>query len=176
MALRRETYRMPDGEQFGPVSVLDFRDWANALALTPDGNVVLVKQFRPGAKAVTLELPGGTVEAGEGAVEATMRRELEEETGYGGGRLTYLGHLSPNSATNTNRVHSFLMQDVTPVAEQHTDEGELIDVVLMPLPEVVALALRGGLDQAMHVATLFLALATLDLTGFQNLSGLLNAR
>jgi 8-oxo-dGTP pyrophosphatase MutT (NUDIX family) len=165
LALRRETYRMPDGGQFGPVSVLDFRDWANALALTPDGQAVLVKQFRPGSKAVTLELPGGTVEDGEGPIENTMRRELEEETGYGGGRLTYLGHLSPNSATNTNRVHSFLMQDVTPVAEQHTDDGELIEVVLLPLPEVVALARSGGLDQAMHVATLFLALANLDLRG-----------
>ncbi len=121
MALRRETYRMPDGEQFGPVSVIEYRDWANALALTPDGQAVLVRQFRAGSN---------TVEDGEGAIEVTMRRELEEETGYGGGRLTYLGHLSPNSATNTNRVHSFLMQDVTPVAEQHTDEGELIEVVL----------------------------------------------
>lgn len=165
MALRRETYRMPDGEQFGPVSVIEYRDWANALALTPDGQAVLVRQFRAGSKSVTLELPGGTVEDGEGAIEVTMRRELEEETGYGGGRLTYLGHLSPNSATNTNRVHSFLMQDVTPVAEQHTDEGELIEVVLLPLREVLGLALRGGLDQAMHVATLFLALAQLDLRG-----------
>jgi hypothetical protein len=57
------------------------------------------------------------------------------------------------------------MQDVTPVAEQHTDDGELIEVVLLPLPEVVALARSGGLDQAMHVATLFLALANLDLRG-----------
>ena len=170
LALRRETYRLPDGREFGPLSVLDFRDWANVVALTPDGQVVLVHQFRPGSKTVTLELPGGTVEAGEGPIEVTMRRELEEETGYGGGRLTYLGHLSPNSATNTNRVHSFLMEDVTRVAEPHTDDGELIEVELMPLSDVVALALRGGLDQAMHVATLFLALAALDPAGVQRLA------
>jgi 8-oxo-dGTP pyrophosphatase MutT (NUDIX family) len=176
MALRRETYRMPDGGQFGPVSVVDYRDWANALALTPERQVVLVKQFRPGSKTVTLELPSGAVEAGEGPAEAAMRRELEEETGYGGGELTYLGHLSPNSATNSNRVHSFLMTGVTPVAEQHTDEGELIEVVLKPLSEVVALALNSGLDQAMHVATLFLALGRLDLTGLEDLSGLLYTR
>lgn len=181
MALRRETYRLPDGGPFGPVSVIDYPDWANVLALTPEQDAVLVRQFRPGSKTVTLELPGGTVEDGEGPVENTLRRELEEETGYGGGRLTYLGHLSPNSATNTNRVHSFLMQDVRPVAEQHTDEGELIDVVLLPLPELVALALKGGLDQAMHVATLFLALAHLDLAGASlrdggDLSGLLRAK
>jgi 8-oxo-dGTP pyrophosphatase MutT (NUDIX family) len=161
MALLRETYQMPGGGQFGPVSVIEYPDWANVLALTPDGQVVLVRQFRPGSKTVTLELPGGTVEAGEASIEVTMRRELEEETGYGGGQLSYLGHLSPNSATNTNRVHSFLLEDATRVAEQHTDEGELIEVVLKPLPEVVALALNGGLDQAMHVATLFLALARL---------------
>jgi ADP-ribose pyrophosphatase len=162
MAFRGEWYRLPDGREAGPYGILDYPDWVNALALTKDGQVVLVRQFRPGPKKVTVELPGGAVEPGEESLEAALRRELEEETGYGGGSLTYLASLSPNSASHTNRVHSFLAAGVEPIAQTHPDDNEFIEVILKPLPEVIALARNGGLDQAMHVATLFLALAHLD--------------
>lgn len=166
-ALRGEWYRLPDGREAGPYGVLDYPDWVNALALTTDGQAVLVRQFRPGPKKVTLELPGGTVEPEEKSLEAAMRRELEEETGYGGGSVTYLVSLSPNSATNTNRIHSFLLQGVERIGDLRPDDTEFLEVVLMPLDEVVRLARQGGLDQAMHVATLFLALAELDSRGLE---------
>lgn len=175
MAFRGEWYRLPDGREAGPYGILDYPDWVNALALTKDRRVVLVRQFRPGPKKVTLELPGGAVEPGGESLEAAMRRELAEETGYGGGTITYLASLSPNSASHTNRVHSFLAVGVEPVGETHPDENEFIEVALLPLPEVVALARAGGIDQSMHVATLFLALAELELTGFGDLSSLLRA-
>jgi 8-oxo-dGTP pyrophosphatase MutT (NUDIX family) len=176
MAFRGEWYRLPDGREAGPYGILDYPDWVNALALTKDGRVVLVRQFRPGPRKVTLELPGGAVEPDEESLEAAMRRELEEETGYGGGAITYLTGLSPNSASHTNRVHSFLAVGVEPVGKTHPDDNEFIEVALLPLPEVVALARAGGIDQSMHVATLFLALAELHLTGLEDLSGLLRAK
>jgi 8-oxo-dGTP pyrophosphatase MutT (NUDIX family) len=162
MALRGETYRLPDGRTAGPYRVLDYPDWVNALALTRDGQAVLVRQFRPGPKKITLELPGGAVEPEEESLEFAMRRELEEETGYGGGSITYLASLSPNSASHTNRVHSFLVRDVERVGELRPDDTEFLDVMLMPLPELIATATTGGLDQAMHLATLFLALRQLE--------------
>jgi len=175
MAFRGEYYRLPDGREAGPYGILDYPDWVNALAVTKDGMVVLVRQFRPGPKEITLELPGGAVEPEEESLEAAMRRELEEETGYGGGTLTYLASLSPNAASHTNRIHSFLAQDVERIGDLRPDDTEFLEVVLKPLDEVVALARQGELDQALHLATLFLALAQLDLTGFGNLSGLLRA-
>jgi 8-oxo-dGTP pyrophosphatase MutT (NUDIX family) len=162
MALRGETYRLPDGRTHGPYRVLDYPDWVNALALTREGKVVLVRQFRPGPKKVTLELPGGAVEPDEQSLESAMQRELEEETGFGGGSLTYLASLSPNSASHTNRVHSFLATDVEQVGELRPDDTEFLEVVLMPLEEVVEQAAAGILDQAMHLATLFLALRKLE--------------
>jgi ADP-ribose pyrophosphatase len=166
MALRGETYRLPNGEVHGLYRVLDYPDWVNAVALTRDGWAVLVRQFRPGPKKITLELPGGTVEPGEQSLEAAMWRELEEETGYGGGELSYLGSQSPNSATNTNRVHSFLITGVERIGDLRPDDTEFLEVVLMPLPELIDAATKGALDQAMHLATLFLALANPDLAGF----------
>lgn len=161
MALRGETYRLPDGRTAGPFRVLDYPDWVNVLALTREGRVVLVRQYRPGPKKVTLELPGGAVEPDEQSLEAAMRRELAEETGYGGGTITYLAGLSPNSASHTNRVHSFLATDVECIGDLRPDDTEFLEVVLLPLDEVIETAVQGGLDQAMHLATLFLALKKL---------------
>ncbi len=90
-----------------------------------------------------------------------MRRELEEETGYGSGTIEYLGSLSPNSASHTNRVHSFLVRDVERIGDLRPDDTEFLEVVTMPLDQVIEIATHGGLDQAMHFATLFLALRQL---------------
>ncbi len=161
MALRGETYRLPDGRTAGPYRVLDYPDWVNALAITGAGEVVMVRQFRPGPKKVTLELPGGAVEPDDASLEAAMRRELAEETGYGGGTISYLAGLSPNSASHTNRVHSFLITGVERVGDLRPDDTEFLEVVLMPVEAAIEAAVSGGLDQAMHVATLFLALKRL---------------
>lgn len=172
MVLRSETYELPNGRTAGPFYVLDYPDWVNVLAITRGGQAVLVRQYRPGPEKVTLELPGGAVEPAEQSLEAAMRRELEEETGYGGGAFTYLASLSPNSASHTNRFHSFLATNVEPVGEPRPDDSEFIEVVLKPLEELIETAAYGGLDQAMHLATLFLALAKLDLSGLRNMTGL----
>ncbi len=127
--------------------------------------------FDPGPKKITLELPGGAVEPGEESLDAAMRRELEEETGYGGGEITYLASFSPNSASHTNRVHSFLATGVERIGDLRPDDTEFLEVVLMPLQEAFEAAVTGGLDQAMHVATLLLALAKLAPPGLTDLRG-----
>jgi ADP-ribose pyrophosphatase len=162
VAYRGETYRLPDGRVAGPFGILDYPDWVNVLALTADQQAVLVRQFRPGPRKVTLELPGGAVSAGDPSLEASLRRELEEETGYGKGELLYLGGLSPNSASHSNRVHSFLAQGVERIGDLRPDDTEFLEVVLMPLDQLIRTVVDGGLDQAMHVATIFLALVALD--------------
>jgi 8-oxo-dGTP pyrophosphatase MutT (NUDIX family) len=161
MALRGEMYRLPDGRVAGPYRLLDYPDWVNALALTREGEAVLVRQYRPGPKKITLELPGGAVEPAEQSLEAAMRRELEEETGYGRGSLKYLASLSPNSASHTNRVHSFLATGVEPIGDLRPDDTEFLEVVTMSLDQLLETAAAGGLDQAMHLATLFLGLREL---------------
>jgi 8-oxo-dGTP pyrophosphatase MutT (NUDIX family) len=78
-------------------------DFVVIIAKNLDGSLILVRQFRHGVEAMTLELPAGHVDAGQTPEEAA-RRELLEETGYEAEHLTLVGKLSPSTARFTNRV------------------------------------------------------------------------
>ena len=82
-------------------------DWVNVLPLTADGDAVLIRQMRFGVDAITLEIPGGVIDAGEEPIVGAQR-ELREETGYGGGEWRSLGVAHPNPAIQTNQVHMFV--------------------------------------------------------------------
>ena len=82
------------------------RDYLSVLAVTRDGTFPLVRQFRPAVEMVTLELPGGHVEADETPEEAA-RKELREETGFIADELILLGTLSPDTGRLANRMWCF---------------------------------------------------------------------
>jgi len=98
--------------------------------------VVMVDQFRHGSATVTREFPAGVVDEGETPKEAAVR-ELLEETGLVGSRVTLLGEINPNPAFMSNRAYFYLIEDVAPRAKQDLDENEQIDVLSVPLEEVV---------------------------------------
>lgn len=141
--------------------VLEFRSWANVFALTKMGEVVLVRQYRHGVCNTLWEFPGGVVEDGEDPLDGA-KRELLEETGYGADKLIPIGQLYPNPALQTNALHCFLAVDAEKVGEQHLDAGEDIEVCLVPLDELIAMAKRGNFPHALMTAVLFQALIYLD--------------
>ena len=108
--------------------VLESRDWVNVVALTPEDEIILVKQFRFGRGEVTIEIPGGVVDQGEDHA-AAARRELVEETGYAGDRWTYLGASEPNPAILDNLCHHWLAEGVVRKQETELDAGE--DIVIL---------------------------------------------
>lgn len=128
--------------------VLDCPDWVNVVAVTRDGRMVLIRQHRVGTNSVTLEIPGGMADPDE-PIEATAARELEEETGFRAGRWVHLGTSEPNPAFQNNRLHSFLALECDRVNDGHPDEGEDIEVVLMPPDEVLAAVKRGDITHAL---------------------------
>ena len=132
--------------------VIESPDWVNVIALTADGSVVLVEQFRHGLRKVTLELPGGMVEKGEDPLRAGLR-ELREETGFEGPRATLLGHCEPNPAIFENRCWFVLVEEARRVGETAQDEGEDIDVRLVPLQDVPVLMEEGSIRHALVVAS-----------------------
>ena len=76
---------------------VDQQDYIAIVALTPDGRIPIVRQYRPALERFTWELPAGLVDDGEDASEA-CRRELLEQTGYSAKAVHALGSYAPCTA------------------------------------------------------------------------------
>ena len=158
--LRLDKVELPNGK-FLDATIFEFRAWANVIALTKDNEVVLIKQYRHGVEKVLWEIPGGVVEDDEDPMDG-VKRELLEETGYTASKFIQVGALYPNPAIQTNTMYCFLALDAELMGEQELDDGEDIEVHLVPLNELVAMTKRGEFPHALQVAALFQVLAYLD--------------
>ena len=143
--------RSPRTGKVGSYQVLRVRDWTNVVAVTPDDQVVLVAQYRHGLDRVTLEIPGGLVEPGEAPAVAAAR-ELAEETGYTGETPVLLGTVHPNPAIQDNACATFLITGARETEPQNPDEGEDIDVVLVPRRDIPSLLREGRITHSLVVA------------------------
>lgn len=161
LSLRADVCRLPNERTIAPYYVFEYPDWVNVVALTEDGNVVLVKQYRHGLQRTLTELPCGGVEPQDASPLAAARRELLEETGYSSEHFIQTGVLSANPANHTNMTYCFLATSVRQIAAPVLDDTEQLEVVLLPLEEVIELMHNGGILQALHVGSLFFALKAL---------------
>ncbi len=152
LAVRRDHVRLPTGAELTDYYVLEYPDWVNVLAFTEAGQTVLVRQWRHAFGGPSLELPGGAADPEDSNLEASARRELLEETGYGGGEWKHLLSSSPNPATHTNRIHTFVATGVVRQQQPHPDAGEDLVVCQLPLAELRSCIERGEIVQAMHMA------------------------
>lgn len=152
---------MPGGKIIDPYYIYDFSTWVGALALTQEGEVVMVKQYRHAYGEVGIEIPGGCVDDTDKSNEEAIARELMEETGYSFSSYEYLGKISPNTSTNSNVLHMFLAKGGQKIREQHLDEGEEIEVVLMSVEELKQLLRENKIIQAMHVSCIMYGLERL---------------
>jgi len=112
------------------------------LAVTRDGRVVLIRQFRYAAGETLLEVPAGTIDPGE-TPEQTAGRELVEETGYHPGRLEKLAEFFPSPGILAERMHLFLATELEK-REASPDPDESLELVELPWER--ALALEPGKD------------------------------
>ncbi|MBN2124974.1 MAG: NUDIX hydrolase [Deltaproteobacteria bacterium] len=152
--LRIDRAVSPRTERAHDFTILESLDWVNVIPVTPEGRVVLIRQYRHGTREVTLEIPGGIVENRDSPEEAA-RRELLEETGYRDGEMIPLGFVHPNPAFLNNRCYTFLAKDVYPAQEQQQDDKEDIEVLLRPLEEVPALMRHGEITHSLVLAAFY---------------------
>ena len=141
--------------------ILEYRTWVTIIGLTKQNDVLLIRQYRHGARDIIWEWPGGGVEDAEEPIDAA-KRVLLEETGYTSDNIIEVGKVSPNPASHTNLMFAYLALDVQKICDQDLDETEEIDVFPTPLDEVILMAKNGKLIQSLHVSTLFFALQHLN--------------
>lgn len=136
--------------------VMEMNHWVNVVAISPQGRVVMVRQFRHGTEETGLEIPGGVVESGEDPAKAAAR-ELLEETGYTAEEIVPLGKVAPNPALQDNWCFSFLARDARKTDEQMLDAGEDIDVLEIDPAEIRALVESGEINHGVVVVALAFA-------------------
>jgi 8-oxo-dGTP pyrophosphatase MutT (NUDIX family) len=134
--------------------ILETTAWVNVIPLTPQNEVVLIRQYRHGIQEVTLEIPGGIVESKD-SPEAAARRELLEETGHEASDMVPLGFVHPNPAFLNNCCYTYLAKDARKVGKQAQDEKEDIEVVLRPLADIPHLIRNGDITHALVLAAFY---------------------
>ena len=123
----RETVQLPDGRIIPDFYTARMGDYALVYAVTTEGKVLVLRQYKHGLGRVCLTFPGGYVAPGEDPAVAA-ERELLEETGYRGGKLTSLGSFVTNANQGCNTAHLFRVDGCQ--RECDPDSGDLEEMEL----------------------------------------------
>jgi len=151
--LEEQALRADNGDRRSAL-VLHPTDWVNMIAIDDHGKCVMVRQWRFGIEAETLEIPGGMVEPGEDSL-AAAQRELLEETGYEAQQWTQLGDIEPNPAIQSNRCALWLASGLRHVSKPLGDGEEEISLELVPIGDVPALIRDGVIRHSLVIAAFY---------------------
>lgn len=153
--VRRDVVRLPNGKE-------SVREWihhpgaAAVLPVLPNGNVILVRQFRYPIGKVTLEVPAGKLDmVGEDPLHCA-RRELSEETGYTAESYDKLTVIATTVGFSNEYIHLYLARELS-VGAQHTDEDEFVNVVQMPFSDALAMVKSGEIIDSKTIISLMMA-------------------
>ena len=131
-------------------------NYCSIFAMNDKKEIILVKQFRPAVEKYTLELPGGLVEKNFSPKKAIVR-ELYEETGYFEKKLTYLGHLFPDTGRHENLIHCYFSKNLE-IKKMRLKRDKNIEVIKIPLKKFKNEILNSNFMHALHVAIIGLAI------------------
>ncbi len=151
----KKQVRSPRTGDIREVQALQFADWVLILAVTPQQEVVMVRQYRHGTEQVHLELPGGLVDPDDTTPELSAQRELLEETGFKGSNIRLIGECYPQPAILSNRCMFYLAEGAVKAQQQNLDAGEDIEIITIPLKQIRAKIERKEIDHGMVLLALF---------------------
>ncbi|MFM1770314.1 MAG: hypothetical protein RJA22_2843 [Verrucomicrobiota bacterium] len=135
--------------------IIDCVDWVNVLALTPQGDLVMVEQYRHGSNTVELEVPGGIMDRTDTSPVETAVRELREETGYEGEGARRLAGVFANPAIMSNTCHTVLVENCHLRHPVDWDSGEDLVTRLVPVAEVPSLIAAGRIRHPLVIVALY---------------------
>lgn len=153
-SIRTDTAQSPRNGGIYDFYILESNPWVNVIPLTPDENVILVRQYRHGIRDITLEIPGGLVDDGDTPEQAAWR-ELAEETGYGAKEMISLGAVHPNPAIQNNLCYTFLAKGAFTASKQNQDATEDIEVVIRPLKAIPQMIKKGEITHSLVIVAFY---------------------
>ena len=158
---RKDKCETPEGKIIEEYFVVEMPASACAVAITKEGEVLMVRQHRHPIGESLIELPGGFIDESE-APEVAMRRELLEETGYDFPEILLLGKVAANPGVLNNYTWLFLAKEGVKISEQKLDKNEELMVETISKDTLKELFLENKIIQALHVSCIAYALQTPD--------------
>lgn len=147
ISLRVDEVSLPNGK----TSKRELIKHPGAVAIIPitdEGKILLVHQYRKALERSIIETPAGKLEAGE-SPEVTARRELEEETGFGCHKLTYIQSFATSPGFADEIIHLFVAEDLyVPEEKAQLDEDEFLDVLHTSIEEAEKMMANGEIYDA----------------------------
>lgn len=154
-----DSVTLPDGNE-GVREYIRHPGGVGVVALTDEGEVLLVKQYRYPYGEVLTEIPAGKRDPGEEPLVTGMR-ELEEETGYRAATYTPLGVMYPTPGCCDEKVYLYLATGLT-AADAHPDADEFLEVERCPLDTLVERVMQGDIPDAKTQIAILKAKRLLD--------------
>ena len=147
---------MPKSKAVDNYYSLSQADYVNVLAVTPDGRIPLVRQYRPAVEKFTIELPGGLCDKDE-IPEKSALRELHEEVGLiSTTPPILLGPLSPDTGRLENNMWGFVV-NAKECEKKNWRPEPGVERLFVSRKELFELILNGKFDHALHIAIVGLA-------------------
>ncbi len=153
--LRIDTVQMPDGRQTTR-EIVEHANCIAVIAIDDKNNVLLVSQLREAVEKELLEIPAGGIDPGED-IEAAVKREMQEETGYLPKKLVKLGGFYSAPGYATEYLHLYLATDLMP-SRLVAEDTEGIDVIGVPVSQIRKLLASRKICDAKSIAGLHMFL------------------
>ena len=145
-----DTVTLPDGSQ-------TVREWVNhpggvaILPLFPNGDIMLIQQYRYVLRQSVIEVPAGKIEPQENH-QQTAKRELEEETGWNCHHLESLGYITPSVGYTNEHIHLFLARELTPITNPKKGDEFFVQQIRMPIKTAVKQIMNNTIYDAKTIA------------------------
>lgn len=155
--VRADDCMTADGTTVSPYYVLEYPHWVHMVVMDQKHRILVTRQYRHAARRITMELPCGTMEPHDKSPLVAAKRELLEETGYTG-TFVLAGITSPNPATHTNSIYTYLVTHPLRKKTLRRNPFEIMSYGFIPLNKVLASIEKKDFAQAMHIGSFFLGL------------------
>ena len=139
---------------------LAYREYVNhggascIIPIDENGNIILIRQYRHPAREEVLEIPAGTLDKGEDPQECALR-ELEEETGYKAGSITFLTKFYTAIGFCNEILYLYLAKDLTP-GTQNFDADEFVTIEKYTLDQALEKVLSGEIKDSKTLVAIML--------------------